>query len=340
MPDWIKHHDYHFSYADSIMPSFIFIAGLTYRLSLTRRIGRDGAATAYRHAIVRGVGLVLVSLMLFGFGTSFESWSKLSAPGAAREFIAGLIKADLWEVLAIIGVCQIVILPLVATSWIIRLLVLLGLVAVHAAITQVFNFRFLAGLPNAFDAYWGAAGKRGWDGGMFGVLTWSAVMLAGTLAHDVLLPRRDRPAAAAFGLLVLGVLGMGLGYGLSCLSPLYTQGDAISSSDGRAGELAESPVIPPLRARQAGWPLKPAEALLGLFVIVNDIAGLTLGIFGTLGRNPLAAYVLHHSVEHAILPLVPSDSPLWWCLSGLAVFFALSWGAVRWLEIQNISIRL
>lgn len=377
IPDWIKHHDYHFSYADSIMPSFIFIAGLTYRLSLIRRIDRYGAPTAFRHAIIRGLGLVLVSLMLFGFGTNFETWSRLAEPGAVREFVAGLIKADLWEVLAIIGVCQIVILPFVATSWFVRLLAFLGLLVAHATFSHLFNFRFLAGLPNSFDAFWGAAGKRGWDGGMFGVLTWSAVMLAGTLAHDILLPRRDRPAAAAIGLITFGAIAMGIGYGLTCLSTLYTQGDGIVSADGKGAELADSPVIPPLHAREAGWPVKPAEppfvepppsterprsywmlskrvvtapfalfssgfaaALLGLFVIVNDIFGLTLGVFGVLGRNPLAAYVLHHLVEHSILPLVPSDSPFWWCLTGLIAFFLISCGAIYWLDRQRIYIRL
>lgn len=377
IPDWIKHHNFHFSYADSIMPSFIFISGLTYRLSLIRRIARDGASVAYRHAAIRGLGLVLVSLMLFGFGTSFESWEKLAAPGAAREFIAGLIKADLWEVLAIIGVCQIVILPVVAASWGIRLLALVGLAVLHAALSQMFNFHFLAGLPNSFDRFWGAAGKSGWDGGMFGVLTWSAVMLAGTLAHDVVMSRRDRPAGAAFSLILLATLGMALGYGLSCLSTLYTSGDGLTTGGSKGADIAASPVIPPAHARLAGFPVKLAEppfvepppagerprnywmiskrvvtapfaffsagfaaALLGLFIIVCDLGGLTLGLFGTLGRNALAAYVLHHAIEHSILALLPSDSPLWWCLVGFTVFFALSWGAVRWLERQNIFLRL
>src|SRR5690606_39175426 len=67
MPDWIKHHDTYFSWADSIMPAFMFAAGFSYRLTMLRRIPRDGKLAAYRRAILRGLGLVAVSLAMYGF---------------------------------------------------------------------------------------------------------------------------------------------------------------------------------------------------------------------------------------------------------------------------------
>ncbi len=35
------------------------------------------------------------------------------------------------------------------------------------------------------DAYFGAATKRAWDGGFFGLISWAEIMLLGTLAFDM-----------------------------------------------------------------------------------------------------------------------------------------------------------
>ena len=83
-----------------------------------------------------------------------------------------------------------------------------------------------------------------------------------------------------------------------------------------------------------------AFALYGLFVVACDVGGLRVGIFTTFGTNALAAYFLHHVVEQAIHPLVPHDAALWYCLAGLALFFALTYVLVRYLEKRNIYLRL
>src|ERR1051326_5728779 len=62
----MKHHNGHpyFSYADTIMPSFMFAAGFSYRLTALRRLAQLGPAATYRRFLVRSLGLVLVSLIM------------------------------------------------------------------------------------------------------------------------------------------------------------------------------------------------------------------------------------------------------------------------------------
>jgi hypothetical protein len=81
-------------------------------------------------------------------------------------------------------------------------------------------------------------------------------------------------------------------------------------------------------------------ALLAAFVVMTDICGVTIGLFRTFGTNALAAYFLHHSLEAAVLSIVPKNSPLWWCLTGLAVFYLTTYGFIRFLEKQRVFIKL
>jgi predicted acyltransferase len=80
--------------------------------------------------------------------------------------------------------------------------------------------------------------------------------------------------------------------------------------------------------------------LLAGFVVFADIGGISIGLFRTFGTNALAAYVLHHPLAVAVLGIVPTDAPLWWCLIGLAMFYGTTYIFVRFLEKQRVYIKL
>ena len=83
-----------------------------------------------------------------------------------------------------------------------------------------------------------------------------------------------------------------------------------------------------------------ALALYGLFILACDLGGWAFDLFRLLGMNPLAAYIIHHVVEGTVRSIVPEDAPLWWALTGLLLFFAITILFVRYLDRQRIYLRL
>jgi predicted acyltransferase len=372
-PPVLQHHNTYFSYADTIMPGFHFAVGFALRLIVLKRLTSLGPRRAYGSIVRRGLGLVLLSTVL-EFATSgrlFSNWSSLAQAGIWRT-LAGPLKCQFWETLAIIGVTSIFVLPVIAASVRVRVLFMLGCAGLHVLLAPLFYFNFLYARPNWLDALWGAQDVRGLDGGPFGFLAWSVPQIIGSLAYDCV---SSRPARSALlRLSAWSLVLMLLGYALSMLSLNYPRTQPPTTDEGKI-MVAASPVLPPAwSATEAGLLAEPpfvqpaaeeqrqlnywlmdkrvvtlpfnlfssgfALAVYALFVLLSDMAGLRVGLFRTFGQNALAAYILHEMVGAATRTFAPQDSPIWWVGITFAVYVGVTYLFVRHLEKNGIYIRM
>jgi predicted acyltransferase len=283
----LEHHNTYFSYADTIMPGFHFAVGFALRLVLLKRIATVGPRKAYLSIVRRGLGLILLSTVLEFAGSRdlYKDWSALTQTGL-WGVLAGPLKLQFWETLAIIGVTSIWVLPVIAGSVRIRIAFLLACTGLHVVICHFFYFNFMYAKPNWLDSIWGATDVKGLDGGPFGFLAWSMPQIIGSFAYDCISNRAGsvsdrvevndvRPVAHAPGsetladirLVVWSVVLMTVGYGLSSISMAYPRTEPPTTEE-RKIVVAESPVMPPnplfpspLRARgdrdEREWPEPP-----------------------------------------------------------------------------------
>lgn len=371
----LKHNNTHFSYADSIMPSFIFICGYSYRMSFCKRAkSGSNADNGHLRFILRSLGLILLSVMLFGFNTKISNWSEWTS-ARLLKFLLELIKADLWEVLAIIGALQLLLLPFISRTVWYRIILLLAFGIIHFGLCVAFNYDFVYGRTNWLDSILVLVEKkRAWDGGCFGLLAWGQIMLAGTIAYDMSTAVRTGKTAV-WRYVALGTLAMIFGYALSCITRLY---DLDGLSDEEKAKVVASPVLPdwnrikdrPLTDLMAEPPFVPppgtkirainywmmdkrivtqsfvwfslgfALVLYGLFVLVCDRWGGGLRLFEIFGKNPLAAYIINHMVNHSILNILPKNSPLAPTILGLVVAFGVTYLFVWFLDQRKLYLRL
>lgn len=360
-PAVLKHHHTYFSYADSIMPQFLFAVGFAFRLTFLRRYESDGPRAAYGRAARRIVGLMLVALVVHAGVSAARSWSELARLGAWGA-VYDSFKRNWFQTLMHIAVTSLWVLPVVRANAAVRVLFMVGSAAAHVLLSAWFNFEWVYVPPTCID------------GGPLGFLTWTVPLVVGTLACDAV----DVAArqAAVGKMLCWGAALMLAGYALSCGTRAYDRLPSTGAAPLR--ERAEHPVFPTpeqLRLRPAGgWLAEPplvrppgpsrralnywmmsqragtlsylvfsagfSLALYALFYVACDRWGWQWGVFRTFGTNALAGYVLHDLVGAAVRPFLPPDSPGWYLALGTTVFFLVTYGFLRYLEANRIFLRL
>jgi hypothetical protein len=322
-PAILKHHNTYCSYADTIMPQFMFAVGFALRLVLLRNVEKSGLVPALRRAALRSLGLIALGLVVYRLDGQFKSWSDMTTAGPWPIF-ANAFWRQPFQALVHIGVTSLWILPVVTASARARLIYVLISGGLHLALSHGFWYELLHA-------------KRVIDGGMLGFLTWSVPMIAGTLAHDVVVSRGTKNAIKP--LLLWGAAVMLAGYGLACLN--------------QGGALVPPPFRPPVApidlwtmSQRAGslsyltFTTGFSLAVYAGFIWLCDLRGRSAVVFTILGQNALAAYLVHLWLDDFVKPFAPRDAPLWWVGIAFAVFFGGTVGMVAFLNRRGLFLRL
>jgi predicted acyltransferase len=328
-----KHHNNYNSYADTIMPQFFFAVGFSLRLALLRNIAKMGKAAAYTKAINRCLALLLVGLVVYHLDGHYSRWEELKSLG-----IGGFFTRSFWQspfqALVHIALTSLWVLPVIASSTLTRVLFLGGSALLHLVLSQWFWYALL----------WE---KKVIDGGQLGFLTWAIPTLVGSLAFDCVVKREPRNAIKSlFG---WGMILSLFGYAISCLNAVFNS----VQPGGLSRFLVEPPFWPPSRpvdiwtmSQRAGsnsylWFAAGFSLLVyAAFVWWTDLRGRQLGMFRVFGLNPLAGYIIHSIVSHAVQPFAPPDSPLYWMVLAFALYFGITWLFLRGLDKQKIYLRM
>ena len=320
VPAVLKHHNTYCSYADTIMPQFFLAVGYAYRLTLLRRIERSGPRAAYGHAIRRVLGLLLLGFVVHHLDGGVKTWADWQALGVAG-FFRTAFRREYFQTLVHIALASLWVMPAIAGGTATRLAWLVGSAAAHVALSRWGYYAWVMTTP-------------GIDGGPLGFLSWSIPLLAGSFAFDVVATARPGRVAR---LALIAVILMAIGYGLT----------------GLDGTLDAPPFVPPsgpvdlwTMSQRAGsvsyqtFAAGFATAVYAAFVLASDVGRLRLGLFRTLGRNALVAYLLHPMVASAFEPFLPRDAPGLFVAAGFALEFGLTYAFLRFLEKNGLFLKL
>lgn len=357
-PRILKHtHDY-CSYADTIMPQFLFAAGFAMQLSLGKRL-QQGGQMPWARALRRILSLAAIAIIWYSF-CDFSTIVERFRTEETAVVLGTLFKRSLFQTLLHIAVTSLWILPLIGASSRVRMgyAVFSGLL--HVVLSGWFNFQWVNSNP------------MGIDGGPLGYLTWSIPAICGTLACDQV---RSKGANAARSLIGPGVGLMFAAWCWSCGSTLYNVPDEFVNEQ-KAVKLAEDPVLPSPERFQ-GWsssimepPFVPPPTsayrkwnywmmsqrggtisyttfaagfslvLFAFFLWACDSRQWQSGVFRTLGTNSLAAYLLHDVASWWISPWFPESSGPIMVAFGFLCFSGFVYGVCWMMERQGWLIRV
>lgn len=347
VPGILKHNHSYCSYADTIMPGFFFAVGFAYRLTFLRRWRSTGSWSAISHVLRRATGLILLGAVVYHLDGRYDSWSEMEKLGL-WGVLGSSWKRSLFQTLTHIGVTSLWVLPVIGGPAWLRI--------AFAGFSGLLHFGLSYGWSGWSNYEWVHAEPRGIDGGPLGFLTWTIPLLTGSLAWDAMAKfsesstavRSFTPTATRFFL--WGAVLMAAAYLLSCLVITPARWGGEVGWQWAPLPLVHVPPHPPnnlmtmsQRAGSVTYLLFGAGfslALYSLFVALTDDRRWQVAVFRTFGSNALAAYLIHDAVDNAIKPFAPKDSPGWYVAVMFALFLAICWIFVRYLEKRQIYLRL
>lgn len=322
VPAVLRHHNSYCSYADTIMPHFLFAVGFSLRLVLLKEIDLHGKGAAIRRGIRRGLSLFLIGIIFYQLDGKYDTWAKLQELGWSGFFTESF-KRSPFQALTHIGVTSLWVLPVIMLNGRWRLGFVLSSALIHVVISKLFWYETLHD--------W-----RVIDGGLLGFFSWAVPTIAGSFAYDWV---KRSPQQSLRPLLLWGAVVMLAGYAISCL--------------GHGGTLAAAPFLPPsvevdmwTMSQRAGslsyltFAAGLSLALYAAFVWLCDLRGKSLSLFKDLGANAFAAYIIHLTVMETFDRFGPKDAPLWYAVAFTLVGGYLSLRMTRWCNDRGLFLRL
>jgi len=175
VPAWTKHAgDYGLTYADLIAPFFVFMMALNFKTSFQRRLKEKGRSKTYTHFIRRYLIFIGIGLLL-SIG------------------MEGEVFALQWGTLQVLGASGLILLPLIELRAEIRLIL---------ACILMFFYQILVVF------YFGEIIYDGIEGGIFGALSWGAMMILSSVLAEGLLKKTVK-IYFLIGGTILTILGIG-----------------------------------------------------------------------------------------------------------------------------------
>jgi len=320
------HHNTYCSYADTIMPGFFFAVGFSFRLTYLQRLRDAGEQAALGHAIWRNLKLLLIGFLVYNVG-NLPHLREVWGTGESGAYLVQILTVDTFQALVHIAVTSLWLLPVIglAPRW--RWAALAASVPLHYASLHFFYYDWAHGHVI--------------DGGPLGFLGWAIPTLAGSLACDAV--RDNRAPLAQWKRMGGWAAGLMLaGYALSCLNVW------IGAGAGQGRWLVEPPFVQPALPVDI-WTMmqqtaSPSYMLFSagfsifvylLFVLVSDAWQVQVGIFRTLGKNALFAYILHGVVGDFMESSISNESTLSTILLTFAAFFFINWAVLRVMEYKE-----
>ena len=210
----LKHHHTYCSYADTIMPHFLFAVGFAFRLTFGRRAQTAGLFPAYRRVVTRFLGLFLVAFVIYHYRQASyflergDTWENLKEIGFWGS-ISPPLRRNWFQTLMHIACTGLWITPVIRSSKSVRIGFMIFSGVLHMFLSHWFNFAWCSS-PTIGNVI---------DGGPIGVLTWSIPALLGTLVCDAVADAEGRPNL--FKMFAWSILIMGLGWGMTFGTRLY-----------------------------------------------------------------------------------------------------------------------
>ncbi len=283
----MKHPNYGMTFANAIAPFFLFAVGMGFRISLANRIAKSGMYKSYLLAVKRYSILILIVIVIYG-------------PDP---------KLGMWDALVDIGFAGLITLPFILSGRWIR---------ISMALVYLILYQCLF----AFTGYGEWTMNHSIDGGPLGVLSWSSILIFGSVFMDDLLTLKRK--IFIWQSLISAVILMSFGFGLSLIEPAplwqFSQ-----------------------RSMTIAYPLFSTGLSYAVFVLfywMADMRKIEIPHLTVLGINSLVLYLVQNIIIEFYGKRLNRDAPLWQAICGVIIVYLICFAVARYMARNKMIVKI